>query len=925
MAGLGATSVEKRGMANGQPLDELSLWELPAGLEERRSAVSYDGQVYFRCRDCGSEIRSAPMFAATSSEIEWRCRRCGDTRHELVVHSASCSCECEECREKFGARTSGLDEFKCPRCSSGRVTIDAAVIEPAFAASCEEGHGWREAFAAPEVLEEVLNRPRHVWGLSAGDDVDELMQELQLLAPMPEFSSHLRWAARFCRRLRLFGDYPGVESATQIMNLEGAVLHDYFRSTRDVSVGIESLVLCEEALALEVEPFNVALQEHNFAMRVYSLLREFGDRKLGLIYRPGLRGEAVAAAEHALDFFTEGAGRDAEGAPRQAALIRWCLGDLLSITTGVEAASALEDLRSLFPLLDQALHDVQDAGAWAVVSEQPTDDDLHRAVDYLSEALDSALLRDDWALAARQSRAAGILNMSKIPPDLRAQAIADLESVVAVLDVAEQPQAWIALRNLSSLYLMDGDPGRALPLLERACSRAIVGGRRTYDESTLHAHSEQFVSLFDMLAHTYVALDRPLDALCAVEVLRGATIRFHTMAEVERTAVAESAQNQRQLDALTAILARLGGEPGALEGPPFDEVLGEIGDRIREGASRWLTETHTGVVSFVLQSDTVLALVARATADGELDVQAASWAADVDHLVTSILLTPLEPSSWRERRLQTIDGWARRCLWEPLSDTLKDLGVSDVVVSPPGLLSLVPFEAMVENGSEGRGDAPTVTYLPSLRLGADLHASVSRFRGREAGRVLAIKYRGHDLPQVTEELEMLRKLYGDDLSILDCGEAAKHDVLEALAGDWDLVHFACHGSFDRGDPWNSALHLVPDPLRDSQRLSARDLLGVRFTRSPIVVLSACSTALNSSSTVNDAAGLTGGFLRAGAGGIVAARWPVYDDTALTFMADFHALVRARTSPPIAVRDTQQRLRVDHGLEDWAAFGYIGIP
>ncbi|MFF2852041.1 CHAT domain-containing protein [Streptomyces sp. NPDC058001] len=127
-------------------------------------------------------------------------------------------------------------------------------------------------------------------------------------------------------------------------------------------------------------------------------------------------------------------------------------------------------------------------------------------------------------------------------------------------------------------------------------------------------------------------------------------------------------------------------------------------------------------------------------------------------------------------------------------------------------------------------------------------------------------------------------------------------VLARLADRWDLIHFAGHGTFDRQDSWNSALHLTADPQIDSQRVTASDLLEVRLPQSTVVVLSACSSAPTGGGPLSDAAGLVGALLRIGARGIAASRRPVYDRTVLAFMKLFHSAVRQGTPAQTAARE-----------------------
>jgi CHAT domain-containing protein len=173
----------------------------------------------------------------------------------------------------------------------------------------------------------------------------------------------------------------------------------------------------------------------------------------------------------------------------------------------------------------------------------------------------------------------------------------------------------------------------------------------------------------------------------------------------------------------------------------------------------------------------------------------------------------------------------------------------------------------------------------------------------------------------------LERAWNARLTKLPTSTCTKADVLHELAGDYDYIHLMDHGEFDLLDPMNSAIHLVRDPKRDSQRVTARDLLSVRFKRSPVITLSGCSTGLSWGLGANDYSGLRGSLLRAGARGIVASRWEVYDDAARAFMVSLHERLAREDGSGIAshVSATQAEMRARVPIEDWAAFGYLGVP
>ncbi len=63
------------------------------------------------------------------------------------------------------------------------------------------------------------------------------------------------------------------------------------------------------------------------------------------------------------------------------------------------------------------------------------------------------------------------------------------------------------------------------------------------------------------------------------------------------------------------------------------------------------------------------------------------------------------------------------------------------------------------------------------------------------------------------------------------------------AGDYDVIHFATHGFFNKANPLFSGVQLEPDTQNDG-RLEVYEILGLHL-RAQLVTLSACETALGS--------------------------------------------------------------------------------
>jgi len=136
-------------------------------------------------------------------------------------------------------------------------------------------------------------------------------------------------------------------------------------------------------------------------------------------------------------------------------------------------------------------------------------------------------------------------------------------------------------------------------------------------------------------------------------------------------------------------------------------------------------------------------------------------------------------------------------------------------------------------------------------------------------------------------------------------QATSSTVLAALRGKayW---HFACHGTFDWGDPRGSALVMFANESLSVGQLLDADGLG----RPRLVVLSACESGLyRTASTPDEFVGLPGTFIALGATGVLASLWQVDDRATALLMAKFYeSHLKDGLSPPTALRIAQGWLR-----------------
>lgn len=248
-----------------------------------------------------------------------------------------------------------------------------------------------------------------------------------------------------------------------------------------------------------------------------------------------------------------------------------------------------------------------------------------------------------------------------------------------------------------------------------------------------------------------------------------------------------------------------------------------------------------------------------------------------------------------------------RALVEPVR---AELDGRHLVIAPHGFLHHLPFHAL-RQGDRHLVDDFSISYAPSATV---LHlCSVRKFeRGRGA---LVLGVPDTKAPLIEEEARTVAQILPD--SRLFLGADASHETLVRYGGDCRILHLATHGLFRRDNPMFSAIRL------GASRLSVFDLYKLKL-RADLVVLSGCSTGLNSVQGSDELVGLTRGLLYAGARTVMVSLWDVNDDSTSRFMSLFYRHLSDSRTAADALRKTQleTRRKYPHPYH-WAAFVLIG--
>jgi tetratricopeptide (TPR) repeat protein len=230
-----------------------------------------------------------------------------------------------------------------------------------------------------------------------------------------------------------------------------------------------------------------------------------------------------------------------------------------------------------------------------------------------------------------------------------------------------------------------------------------------------------------------------------------------------------------------------------------------------------------------------------------------------------------------------------------------------------GVLGALPFELLVTGGELGPFDSSRpFEHLRGLRFLGDEHAFVSfgslaRVRGvpeaRAGEAVIVLAPVALGLPRAVEEGRSIAQVLGGARIVR---EATPEDVARETRGA-RLVHFAVHGRMDPERPARGHLVLGGPDGGASARLESWQAAELELDGA-LVVLSACHSGRGEWRDGAGLAGLTRGFLLAGARELVASHWAVEDRATARFMELFYAEL-ARGSPASeALRTARVALR-----------------
>ncbi|MFY9554325.1 MAG: CHAT domain-containing protein [Blastocatellia bacterium] len=187
---------------------------------------------------------------------------------------------------------------------------------------------------------------------------------------------------------------------------------------------------------------------------------------------------------------------------------------------------------------------------------------------------------------------------------------------------------------------------------------------------------------------------------------------------------------------------------------------------------------------------------------------------------------------------------------------------------------------------------------------------------------------GYVLPEATLEANFLSKKFG--ATAVEAKSAALRQLLRT-AGEFDLLHFACHGQADQGNISNAGL-LMQGRMESGQYIT--DLLTATTVEQnsvlkgpddnrPLIVLNACQVG-RAGYKLTGIGGFAQAFLKRDAGAFVGTLWSVGDSPARTFTETFYSELLKKSRIADATIKAREAAR-QAGDATWLAYVVYGNP
>ncbi len=232
--------------------------------------------------------------------------------------------------------------------------------------------------------------------------------------------------------------------------------------------------------------------------------------------------------------------------------------------------------------------------------------------------------------------------------------------------------------------------------------------------------------------------------------------------------------------------------------------------------------------------------------------------------------------------------------WKDLSGKLYDILFKDgekyiskktrIIISLHRILHYMPFQVLIDSKGKMLVEKYEITSIPSSSILKYCHDKNTLKKDRllafEIGDFKAGNL--HPLPSTKEEVRAISGYFNK--KEIYSGSGMKADILYEKGRDFDILHFATHGSLDPSSPLFSSL------VFSDRTLPVYEIFNLDL-KAYLVCLSACKTGLGEEASGDELVGLARAFIYAGTPTICASLWDVSDVSTSELMERFYYHLR----------------------------------
>jgi len=253
-------------------------------------------------------------------------------------------------------------------------------------------------------------------------------------------------------------------------------------------------------------------------------------------------------------------------------------------------------------------------------------------------------------------------------------------------------------------------------------------------------------------------------------------------------------------------------------------------------------------------------------------------------------------------------------------------GIHTLIIVPHGILNYLPFAALLKDVN-GKAAYLIERYEIMELPAASLLLSSTTNRTGAPERMVSFAPSRSGLKFAIPEARDVAGIFGVNGEAVTGHKATKAQFKDT-APQFDVVHVATHGFFNKVNPILSGLQLEPD-ASDNGRLEVHEILQMHF-KAQLVTLSACDTALGSSNFAeipagDEFVGLNRAFLEAGSDSVIASLWKVSDRSTLVLMGNVYHRIKYEGAAKALADAQRAMIRSPYYASPyyWAPFIFVG--